>query len=249
MRTACVLALAATTLVCAFVASAGAATQSAAACNPSTKYCDPGTLPGGVYTTRYFVPGMRVQVPGGGWQSSQDSPDEFKLNPPHQSSATIRFWIDPRASTPCSAKVLPVNISTPSRAVRWMRSDKNFVVSAPKRATIAGHLRSLRVNFNVSSTAPRCSHSCPGPCIGYFLFFRGVVPSPDLPPGHTPGVTDGFGTGRGEPTRFYFARIRKPSHLLVVGVDTPNPKVFKKMTAVAERILATLRLPPKLPSH
>lgn len=248
MRTACLLTLAATTLVCALAAvGAGATTQSAASCNPSHKYCNSGVLPAGVYTTRYFVPGMRVRVPAGGWHSSQDSPDEFKLNPPHAASTTIRFWIDPRASAPCTDKVLPVNITTPARAVSWLRSNKNFVVSTPKRTTIAGHLSALRVNLNVAAAAPRCSRVCSGPCIDYFLFFRGVVPSPDLASGHTPGATDVFGSGRGEPVRLYFAEIRKPSHLFVVGIDTSNAKASKNLTAVAKKMLATLRLPANLP--
>src|SRR5437879_4838722 len=103
MKRSIVFALVGVTLLTGAVAlAAGAATRSAADCNPAHQYCNPGLLPAGVYTTRYFLPGMKVTVPAGGWQSSQDSAIEFKLYPPNyaptDSSPAIRFWIDPHVS-------------------------------------------------------------------------------------------------------------------------------------------------------
>lgn len=244
-----VLAVASLVVCAAFAAFATASFRSATGCDPSHKYCDPGMLPAGIYTTRYFLPGMRVPVPAAGWRSHQDSPDEFKLEPPRtpEDTVTIRFWIDPRASTPCSDKVLPVDLSTPARAVRWLRSDDDLVVSPPQRTTIAAGITAVRLDLNVSSTARRCDPSCPSPCITYFLFFGGAVPAPDLPSGHTAGVTDDFGTGRGEHVRLYFAQIGKSTHLLVVGIDTPNKQTFAALTSVAAKLLSRLRLPSNLP--
>jgi hypothetical protein len=198
------------------------------------------------------VPGLRVNVPPGGWQAAEDSPVEFKLLPPNaksQDTPAIRFWIDPHASTPCSDKVLPVDLATPARAVRWLRGNKNLIVSAPRQTTIGGRFPALRVDLDVSATAPRCDPSCPVPCIGYFDFFGSGPPAPDLAPGHTPGVEEGYGTGRGEPVRLYFAEIAAPTHVLAVNVDTPNARVFARMTSVAAKLLASLRLPSKLPSR
>jgi len=206
---------------------------SAVAVSGTSPPTNPSVLPAGVYTTRYFLPGMRVTVPAGGWRSSQDSPTEFKLNPPNDNNAAIRFWIDPNASTPCSDKVVPVDISSPTRAVAWLRGNKNLLISNQRRATISGHL-ALRVDLDVKAAAPKCSPDCPGPCLDYFLF-------------HQQGVTEPFGTGRGELVRLYFAQIGPPSHLFVVGVDTPDRNAFATLTASATRILADLRLPPKLP--
>ena len=240
-------------IVCcgAFATFAGAATQSAAGCNPSIRYCTPGVLPAGVYTTRYFLPGMRLGVPAEGWWSGEDSAVEFKIAPPGSSTTppAIVFWIDPQADTTCTDRRLPVDMTTPARAVRWLRSNKNVIVSATRHTTIAGHLPALSVDLDVSPSAPRCDPSCPTPCIEYFLFFgKGHLhPSPDLAPGHTKGAIEGFGTGRGEPTRLYFAEIGKPSHLLLVAVDTLNRKSFATLTASATKLLATLRLPTKLP--
>lgn len=251
MRTASVVTLAATALACALLTvAAGAATRSI--CNPLTEYCDPGRLHAGVYTTRYFLPGMRVDVPGSGWSSAQDSTTELKLSPPGYpdptTAPTIRFWTDPRVTTPCSDNVLPVDMTTPARAVRWLRSNKDMVVSVPKRTTIAGHLAALRVDLDVSPNAPQCHPSCPGPCIDYFGFFGGTAPdATDLAPGHTPGIKDAFGSGRGELVRLYFAHIGPPSHLFVVGVDTPNGNGFAQVSAAAATMLTHLRLPTRLP--
>jgi hypothetical protein len=139
-------------------------------------------------------------------------------------------------------------MSTPAHAVRWLRSDKNFIVSAPKRTTIAGHVAALTVDYDVSPNAPKCSPSCSGPCIDYFAFFSGVGPdATDLAPGHTPGIKDGFGTGIKDPVRLYLAHVGPPSHLFVVGVETPNGNDLAQLRSDAARVLAHLRLPAKLP--
>ncbi|HEX6787639.1 MAG TPA: hypothetical protein VF091_00245 [Gaiellaceae bacterium] len=238
--------LATATLVGALVAGgAGAATRSAATCNPAYEYCDPGALPAGAYTTQYFLPGMRVRLPSRGWSSPQDSTNELRLHPPGYSDATfLRFWTDPRLSTACSDRVISARITTPAQAVRWFRSNKELLVSPPRQATIAGHVAALTIDVDLSPTAPRCGASCPGPCIDYFLFFGGTAPdATDLAPGHTPGAKDGFGSARGELVRFYFAEIRKPARLFVVGVDTYSKKDFAALTPVASTLLAKLHLP------
>ena len=81
-------ALATAGIVRAATTSAHAAPQSTAVCNPAYKYCDPGRLPAWVYTTRYVLHGMRVNVPGSGWVSHHDSTTEFKLSPPGYSGPT-----------------------------------------------------------------------------------------------------------------------------------------------------------------
>lgn len=106
-----------------------------------------------------------------------------------------------------------------------------------RRTTIAGHIPALMVDLDTATNAPRCDPSCPGPCMGYFIFRA---------PGITP--TDTYGTGRGEPVRLYFAQIGPPTHLFAVNVDTPNKHVFATMNVIAAKMLATLRLPSKLPS-
>lgn len=230
---------------------ASAAARSVAVCNATYKYCDPGKLHAGVYTTRYFLHGMRVTVPGSGWVSQQDSTTEFKLFPPGHPNSRIAFWIDPRVTTPCTDVVLPVKIATPARAVRWLTTDKNFIISATGRTTIAGHLAALSVDYDVSQKAPKCDPHCPDvSCIDYFAFMGGPQPdATDLAPTHTPGIKDGFGTGAHDPVRLYFAHIGPPSHshLFMVGVETPNGNDQAGLRAEAAKMLAHLRLPSKLP--
>jgi hypothetical protein len=247
-------ALAAAAIIGAATTSAHATPRSTAACNPAYKYCDPGQLSAGVYTTRYFLPGMRVTVPGSGWVSHQDSTTEFKLSPPGypdpDSAPVIRFWIDPRVSTPCTDKVLPPNLASPESVVRWLSTNKNFIVSGTGRATFAGHLAALRLEYDVSPRAPKCSPSCSSSCIDYFMFMGGPQPdATDLAPTHTPGIKDGFGTGAHDPVRLYLAHIGPPSHshLLMVGVETPNGKDLAGLRADATKMLAHLRLPANLP--
>jgi hypothetical protein len=253
MRTASIVALTSSMLACALlVVAAGAATRSAAICNPAYGYCDPGQLHAGVYTTRYFLPGMRVNVPGTGWISQQDSTTEFKLSPPGYSGSqapTIRFWIDPRVTTPCTDIVLPYKMTTPARAVHWFTTSPNLVVSDTKRTTVAGHIPALRIDYNASPNAPVCP-GARGPGADYFAFFGGPQPdATDLAAGHTPGIKDGFGTGDTEPVRIYFAHIgsRSHSHLFAVGVDSPGEIDVAGLRADAAKMLAHLRLPTKLP--
>jgi hypothetical protein len=235
-------------------ATPSAASRSAANCDPTTKYCDPGKLHAGVYTTRYFLHGMRVNVPGTGWVSHQDSTTEFKLSPPgfHDPNAApvIRFWIDPRITTPCTAKVLPTRLTTPASAVDWLRANKNFIVYGAGRTRIAGHLAARRIEYDVSPKAPKCDPHCPSSCIDYFAFMGGPQPdATDLPPGHTPGIKDGFGTGAQDPVRLYFAHIGPPSHshLFMVGVETPNGNDLAGLRNDAAKMLAHLRLPSQFP--
>jgi hypothetical protein len=255
MRIASLVPLAAAALACAYLAvTAGAATHSGASCTPAYKYCDPGELHAGVHTTRYFLRGMRVSVPGRRWVSLQDSTTEFKLSPPGYSDPStapvIRFWIDPHVSTPCTDEVLPINLTTPARALRWMQTNKNFHVTATGRTRIAGHLAALRLDYDVSPNAPKCDPSCPSSCIDYFMFMGGPQPdATDLAPTHTPGIKDGFGTGADDPVRLYLARIGRPahSHLFMVGVETPNRTDMARLRADATEMLRHLQLPTKLP--
>ena len=230
-------------VIAAFALFGSAATPKAAARGAALRYCEVGVvLQAGVCRTRYFMPGMRVRVPSGGWQGGEDSPLEFKLYPPGQAlndkSPAIRFFLDPRASTPCTDVLLPVSMTTPSRVLHWMRGNKNMIVSAGQPLTIAGGVAATSVDLNVRPTAPRCDPACPNACFDYFLF---KAPGAEQKP---------YGSGPGELIRLYFARIGPPSHVLMVGTDIGTPRnknLFASLNATAAKILATLRLPGALP--
>jgi hypothetical protein len=230
------LALVAATVVGSSVGAGAASVASRA----SQCFGPQPVLHGGVYRTGCFVPGMRVTVPAR-WQIGEDSKLELKLLPPHSrnpDTPALRFWLDPHASTACTDVPVQADMSTPAAAVAWLRGNKNLVVSAPHRTTVGKKKIPARyVDLNDSRHAPKCSPTCPGPCIDYFLF-------------HAPETaTEPYGTGRGEPVRLYFAEVRSPANLFVFGVDTPSAAKFAKLTPVAAKILDTLRLPHRLPSR
>jgi hypothetical protein len=218
----------------AVVAARATMASSAGGCTP------PGVLRAGVYTTRCFLQGMRVTVPARGWRSYEDTPIELKLNPPNTTdpeSPALRAWIDPHASTACTDKQLPVDISAPTKVVKWLKSNRNLIIDGPQRMTIARHIPALVVDVRVKGSAPRCDPSCPTACIDYFLF---RAPQVAMHP---------YGTGPLEPARFYFAEIARPRHLFVFNVDATvgAAPTFAKMKSVAAKMLATMRLPSKLP--
>ena len=121
--------------------------------------------------------------------------------------------------------------------ISWLKQDKNLIVSGPRRTTIAGHIAAQTVDLNVTAKAPQCSSLCPGPCIDYFLF--------KAPNFHS----DVYGTGRGEFVRLWFAQIGPPGHLLMAGTDALTKARFATLNAAMPKILASLRLPPTLPSR
>jgi hypothetical protein len=195
----------------------------------------PGRLPAGVYTVRRLIPGMRVTVPPGGWTSTEDSVGEFNLHPPGHPDASIFFWLDAHP-TNCSDQLLPGTGTTPAAVIAWLRHNKNLIISAPRARTIGEGITATTVDLNVAATASSCSSSCPTPCIDYFLVRVGQTT-----------IYFPYGTARGELVRLYFVSIKTPAHTLVIAIDTPNKQVFTSLTASATKILASLKLPARLP--
>jgi hypothetical protein len=175
--------------------------------------------------------GMQVTVPSAGWKVGEDHPGEFNVGSPGGTS--IKFWLDPIAANP-GAAVAPGVGRTPAALIRWLRGNPNFAVSPPKTRRIAGGLAALSVDLDVTATAPREDPGCPGPCITWFVFGE---PRPF-----------GFGTGEGEPVRLYLATLGSGTsrHTFAVAVDTPSPAAFRKIAPVADRILASVKLPAKV---
>ena len=177
------------------------------------------------------MPGMKVTVPTSGWTVYEDHPGEFNLaSPPGTTAGTnIHFWLDPRASTPHD-RPIPTVEGTPAALIGWLRSNPDFVVSAPVSQRIAHGIEAARVDLDVSATAPRSDPGCPGPCLAYFVW---------------PRFGFDYGTARGEPIRLYFASLGTGAntHTLVISIDTPNAKTFSTVIPAAERIIDSVRLP------
>jgi hypothetical protein len=181
--------------------------------------------------------GMKASVPSARWTLSEDAPGELKLAaPPGRMQGTqIGFWLDPRASA-AHGVVLPHVGRTPAALIKWLRGNSNFIVSAPVSRRIAHGLAAKSLSLDLSTTAPREDPSCPGPCLTYFVI-RG------------PNYDHEYGTGRGEPVRFYFATLRRGSrrtHTFAIVVYAPSAKTFRAVIPTAEKIVAGVRLPAKV---
>jgi hypothetical protein len=190
------------------------------------------------YTARVFMRGMKVTLPNAGWTVSEDAPGELKLAapPPGQVHETnIGFWLDPRASAAHGVVLAHVG-RTPAALIGWLRGNSNFVVSAPATGRIAHGLPAKSVNLNLSTSAPREDPSCPGPCLTYFVISGS-------------NYSHQFGTGRGEPIRFYFATLRrgnKTAHTFTIYIGAPSAAAFRAVIQTAEKIIAGVRLPAKV---
>jgi hypothetical protein len=177
------------------------------------------------------MPGMKVTVPGSGWTVYEDHPGEFNLaSPPGNMAGTnIHFWLDPRASTPHDRPIRTAG-RTPAALIGWLRSNPNFIVSAPVSRRMAHGTGATSVDLDVSATAPRSDPGCPGPCLAYFVW---------------PHFGFDYGTGQGEPIRLYFASLgtRTKAHTFVISIDTPNAATFSAVIPTAEKIIDSVKLP------
>ena len=190
------------------------------------------------YTARVFMKGMQVTVPSPAWAIHEDHPGEFNLAAPGAGTAGahIHFWLDPIAAGPHEVVVRGVG-RTPAALLRWLRGDRDFVVSAPRVRRIAGGLAATSVDIDVAATGPKEDPGCPGPCTTVFVFR-----------GH--GYSFPFGIGRGEPVRLYFATIGKSvGHTFLIAVDggdPPSQRAFRNMLPAATRIVSSIRLPTRI---
>jgi hypothetical protein len=185
------------------------------------------------YTAKVFMRGMTVTTPAG-WRVHEDHPGEFNLAGPVGAMENIHFWLDPAAIAHDNT-VLPEVGRTPGALITWLRSDSDFIVTVPTTRVIAGGLKTQVVDLDVAASAPRQDPGCPGPCLGEFAF-------------NGPHYHFSYGTGRGEPIRLYFATLGSGAteHTLLISLDTPSARAFKTVLPVASRILASVRLPPRV---
>jgi hypothetical protein len=208
--------------VAGLAASSAPSASAAASSNPS----GPVTR-----TAQVFMRGMKVTVPTSGWTVHEDHPGEFNLaSPPGETAGTnIHFWLDPYASTPQDRPIRTAG-RTPAALIGWLRSNPDFVVSAPASQRIAHGIEAARVDLDVSATAPRSDPGCPGPCLAYFVW---------------PRFGFDYGTARGEPIRLYFASLGSGTntHTLLISIDAPNATTFSAVIPAAGKIIDGIRLP------
>jgi hypothetical protein len=167
--------------------------------------------------------GMKVTVPSDGWSIHEDHPGEFNLAAPSPAVANIHFWLDPYASL-TDHEPAPGVGRTPTALIAWMRGNPAFVVSAPKATRIATGLKATTLVLDLSDD-----------CIDYFVF-------------RAPGYDFPYGTCPGTPVRLDFAILGRGAHAhtFVVAIDAKNEKTFAAVAPTAEKIIASVMLPPQV---
>jgi hypothetical protein len=178
---------------------------------------------------------MRVTVPSREWTIHEDQRGEFSLRAPRSvtTQGYIHFWLDPRASAPRGVVLSKVGTG-PDALIRWLRGNKNLVVSAPHTTRIGGGLAMRTVRLDLSARAPREDPSCTVPCLTYFVF-------------NGPGYNFPFGTARGELVRLYLASVKRGARARTLAIAVSAPaRAFSAVDSTSRTILATVVLPRTL---
>jgi hypothetical protein len=173
------------------------------------------------YTAGVFMAGMRVTVPSAGWSIFEDHPGEFNLAAPLPATANIHFWLDPYLSL-ADDKPNPGLGRTPAAIVAWMKGNPSFIVSGLKTVRIASGTTATTFMLDLSDS-----------CIDYFVF-------------RAPGYDFPYGTCPGTPVSLFLATLGSgaKAHTFVIAIDAKNKKTFAAVDPTAERIIATVMLPP-----
>jgi hypothetical protein len=214
--------------------------------DPST-FC-PGRLPAGTHTTQAFLAGMTITVPDGRWISTLDSPWDFVLRLVDHPGATMWFDLDPSASD--GDRIIPGASDTPASLLSRLKSNPNLIISGETNRTLDDGIEALSFDLDLSESAPPVGPTCaltskantfngkggrPPSCYSYLIMTG-------LP----------FGSAKGEPVRMYLAQIGDEGtrHILLVildNADAADAAGWTQLTAAADGILASLRLPDTLP--
>jgi len=209
------------------LASKAASPSSAASVAPS----GPRT-----YTTHSFLVGMSVTISDKDWVVNYDGEIEFKLVLADHPGSAIFFWLDPLAYDMDHVAGHP---ATPADVLSYLKSNPNLVISGGTTRTIGDGIDALSFDLDLSASAPKENPGCPGPCYSYFFLNDSQGGS-------------SFGTGLGEPVRLYLASIGSgnTSHVFAIALDNQDPPDtagWTELTAKADSVLATVRLPDPLP--
>ena len=201
----------------------------------------PCTLGAGTYNTGHdpesFIPGMTLTVPGG-WSSHSLIAQEFSLIPPNHPDDRLFFWEDMVIVKSTGAghgtTILHKVGTTPKAVIQSLTTNPDFhVVSPPTTVTSVHGVTGTRVVLAVSRAAHYGDSACPSNPRCADLFAR-----PD-------NLGEYYSIGGKEPIRLDVAAIRvdgKP-HTLFIVLDAPGPAELKRLTAEAQPILNSVRLP------
>lgn len=186
------------------------------------------------------LPSLELAVPGG-WSSTEDSLGELKLVAPDHPDEILDIWLDMRAvksSGRGHGNTVLGNVGkSPSALVAWLTSDRDFqIVSRPRTSSIGNGIRATTIAVGVSGTANYGDAGCPANPRCADLFRNPLT--------WLPG--DSFGIGGAEQARLYLAKIKSNGwipHTLEICLDAPDHSKLVSLTAIAKRVIATIRLP------
>jgi hypothetical protein len=188
----------------------------------------PGSLPKGVYTTKFFFGGRMQVTVSGGWSSGEDSTGEFNIGPDARPADDVFFWEDIYpvkdgqriATVPQTAKGL----------LDWFLSTPRLAVSNVTTGSI-GALPATVFDVHVPDSAANEDPGCPAPaCV--------------LPLGF-PQWDDTWGITATQVQRFYLSDVTYSGrhHLFVAVIYPDQGSDMDAFAPIAETLLATVHVP------
>jgi hypothetical protein len=133
----------------------------------------PGSLPAGIYATRYFFGGqLRVTLPDVTWSSREDSTGELDLHQGDSPRAAIEFWLDVYPIIDPTRVPVPGYDGTAKALLDWIAANPNVKVTSRQKVTFGG-LAGEYLDFERSPKAKNVDPNCPEeirPCVNLVLF-------------------------------------------------------------------------------
>src|SRR5215217_326293 len=210
-------------------------------CVPECLYggTDPGDLPGGSYSTEYFLGGYLTVTFDEPWESHEDQSVEFSASPQGKwDKDTVRFWSDiypvegKTFNLKHRAKGVPI---TTAGWLHWLSNNPNLRVSDPKKATIGeDDLPAKVVDIGISDQAKNDDPGYP-PC-------RRVICQTLLT---WPNSDNYFGIGGSDVVRLYLSDVKYggKTHLFAIGIYAQDSAGLKAFAPAAEGVIGSVRAP------
>lgn len=184
--------------------------------------------PGTTYATKVFTPRLTFQVPVTGWENLSDEQGVYVILSTTSLGDDIAFLVDPHAIDVTGATVAGVNGSVADLAT-WLQGNDQLTVTTPTPVTVGG-LDGLVMDIRIADSATAHPSDCPT---------RVCVPTlagADPEPPHN--WQWDWGSAGTETQRLYL--LANGDSLLAIFVDSLDGTTFDSITAVADKLLATV---------
>jgi hypothetical protein len=196
--------------------------------------CEPdhtclGLLAPGNYHTQVLVPGFSFAISEAGWENIGQAGGNFApLSTTEPGDGILVFW-RPRATNADGSPASGVK-GTFGDLGQWLEQNKDLVLTNPANVTVGG-LKGRRWDIATSPTATARDPGCP--TMACITFLRGKDPS-----SHPTWQWD-WGVATSERMRLYL--LDGPTDTTVIVVDSLDGTTFDRLTARADKILATIK--------